>query len=173
MGSKPPGLRASASATSVTFPPSSQTQGGPTSTVTSPADLNFSSFTPIAKTRSSLRKTTPRQASERTANSAVTREMVLEGAELLRAAISRMSEQTGSHSGVLEAGKNLSKYCMSYVDSIQQMRNKFAFREAITKLESSLRELQICPSATGGANVQPDFSKLLSSVKEISDIVQR
>lgn len=103
----------------------------------------------------------------------MTRETVLEGAELLRAAISRMSEQTGSHSGVLEAGKNLSKYCMSYVDSIQQMRNKFAFREAITKLESSLRELQICPSATGGANVQPDFSKLLSSVKEISDIVQR
>lgn len=173
LGSKPPGLRGSASATLVTFPPSSQTQCGPSSTVTSPADQNFSSFTPIAKTRSSLRKTTPRQASERTSNSAVTRETVLEGAELLRAAISRMSEQTGSHSGVLEAGKNLSKYCMSYVDSIQQMRNKFAFREAITKLESSLRELQICPSATGGANVQPDFSKLLSSVKEISDIVQR
>lgn len=173
LGSKPPGLKASASTNSVTFPLSSQTQGGPSSTVASPADQNFSAFTPIAKTRSSLRKTTPRQASERTANSAVTREMVLEGAELLRAAISRMSEQTGSHSGVLEAGKNLSKYCMSYVDSIQQMRNKFAFREAITKLESSLRELQICPSATGGANAQPDFSKLLSSVKEISDIVQR
>lgn len=99
--------------------------------------------------------------------------MVLEGTELLRAAICRNSEQTGSHSAVLEAGKNLSKYCVSYVDSIQQMRNKFAFREAINKLESSLRELQICPTATGGANAQQDFSKLLSSVKEISDIVQR
>ncbi|MEQ2178995.1 hypothetical protein GOODEAATRI_019945, partial [Goodea atripinnis] len=173
LGSKPSGLKASAPATSVTTSPSSQTQGGPSSTVTPPADQNLSAFTPIAKTRSSLRKTTPRQASERTPNSAVTREMVLEGVELLRAAISRMSEQTGSHSGVLEAGKNLSKYCISYVDSILQMRNKFAFREAITKLESSLRELQICPSATGGANAQQDFSKLLSSVKEISDIVQR
>ncbi|XP_047228629.1 tyrosine-protein kinase ABL1 isoform X2 [Girardinichthys multiradiatus] len=173
LGSKPSGLKASAPATSVTTSPSSQTQGGPSSTVTPTADQNLSAFTPIAKTRSSLRKTTPRQASERTPNSAVTREMVLEGVELLRAAISRMSEQTGSHSGVLEAGKNLSKYCISYVDSILQMRNKFAFREAITKLESSLRELQICPSATGGANAQQDFSKLLSSVKEISDIVQR
>ncbi|XP_012724644.2 tyrosine-protein kinase ABL1 isoform X1 [Fundulus heteroclitus] len=169
LGSKPPALKASASTTSMTTSLSSQNQGGPSS----PADQGISAFTPIAKTRSSLRKTTPRQASERTPNSAVTREMVLEGAELLRAAISRMSEQTGSHSGVLEAGKNLSKYCVSYVDSIQQMRNKFAFREAINKLESSLRELQICPSATGGANAQQDFSKLLSSVKEISDIVQR
>ncbi|XP_038137974.1 tyrosine-protein kinase ABL1 isoform X2 [Cyprinodon tularosa] len=168
LGSKPPTLKASASANSVTSSLSSQIQGGGP-----PADQNISAFTPIARTRSSLRKTTPRQGSERTPYSAVTREMVLEGAELLRTAISRISEQTGSHNGVLEAGKNLSKYCVSYVDSIQQMRNKFAFREAITKLESSLRELQICPSATGGANAQQDFSKLLSSVKEISDIVQR
>ncbi|XP_061888213.1 tyrosine-protein kinase ABL1 isoform X2 [Entelurus aequoreus] len=130
-------------------------------------------FIPLVNTRRSLRKTAPRQASERTPNSAVTREMVLEGAERLRAAIGRNSEQTGSHSAVLEAGKNLSKYCVSYVDSIQQMRNKFAFREAINKLESSLRELQICPAASGGANAQQDFSKLLSSLKEISDIVQR
>ncbi|XP_027881187.1 tyrosine-protein kinase ABL1 isoform X1 [Xiphophorus couchianus] len=172
LGSKPPAIKASASAPSVTTSSSCQTQGGPSSTVASSADQNLSAFTPIAKTRSSLRKTTPRQGSERTPNSAVTREMVLEGAELLRAAISRMSEQTGSHSGVLEAGKNLSKYCMSYVDSIQQM-NKFAFREAINNLETRMRELQICPSATGGANAQQDFTKLLSSVKEISDIVQR
>uniref|UniRef100_A0AAY4BJ07 Tyrosine-protein kinase n=1 Tax=Denticeps clupeoides TaxID=299321 RepID=A0AAY4BJ07_9TELE len=113
--------------------------------------------------RRSLRKTRP---TERTSSSAITREMLLESTEALRAAIDRNSEQTGSHSAVLEAGKNLSKYCASYVESIQQMR-KFAFREAINKLESSLRELQICPTA------QQDFSKLLSSVKEISDIVQR
>uniref|UniRef100_A0A9J8A8Q1 Tyrosine-protein kinase n=2 Tax=Cyprinus carpio TaxID=7962 RepID=A0A9J8A8Q1_CYPCA len=130
-----------------------------------------SNFIPLMTTRRSLRKT--RQPSERLSNSCITREMVLESTELLRAAIGRMSEQTGSHSAVLEAGKNLSKYCASYVESIQQMRNKFAFREAINKLESSLRELQICPAATGGANTPQDFSKLLSSVKEISDIVQR
>ncbi|XP_037548230.1 tyrosine-protein kinase ABL1 [Nematolebias whitei] len=168
--SKPQPLKSPTSPTSATTFPSTQNQGG--SAVTTPTDQSSIAFTPLAKTRISLRKTTPRQASERTPNSAVTREMVLEGAELLRKAISRISEQTGSHSSVLEAGKNLSKYCVSFVDSIQQM-NKFAFREAINKLESSLRELQICPTATGGSNAQQDFSKLLSSVKEISDIVQR
>ncbi|XP_037835553.1 tyrosine-protein kinase ABL1 isoform X2 [Kryptolebias marmoratus] len=169
--SKPQPLKSPTSSTSTTTLPSTQSQGG--SSATSPPNQSSTAFTPLATTRISLRKTTPRQASERTPNSAVTREMVLEGAELLRAAISRVSEQTGSHSAVLEAGKNLSKYCVSYVDSIQQMRNKFAFREAITKLESSLRGLQICPTATGGSSAQHDFSKLLSSVKEISDIVQR
>lgn len=127
-------------------------------------------FIPLVTTRRSLRKT---RQNERIPNSTITREMVLESTELLRAAISRNSEQTGSHNAVLEAGNNLSKYCLSYVDSIQQMRNKFAFREAINKLESSLRELQICPTATGGASTPQDFTKLLSSLKEISDIVQR
>ncbi|XP_036384367.1 tyrosine-protein kinase ABL1 isoform X2 [Megalops cyprinoides] len=126
---------------------------------------------PLTITRRSLRKT--RQPAERQPSSAVTREMVLEGAEQLRAAIGRNAEQTGSHGAVLEAGKNLSKFCVSYVESIQQMRNKFAFREAINKLENSLRELQICPAATGGSAAPQDFTKLLSSVKEISDIVQR
>ncbi|XP_011603227.2 tyrosine-protein kinase ABL1 isoform X2 [Takifugu rubripes] len=172
--SKPQPLKTSSSSTSVSASLSSQSLGGFSSSLTSPGDQSSpTAFIPLVNTRRSLRKTAPRQASERTPNSAVTRDMVLEGTELLRAAICRNSEQTGSHSAVLEAGKNLSKYCMSYVDSIQQMRNKFAFREAINKLESSLRELQICPTATGGANAQQDFSKLLSSVKEISDIVQR
>lgn len=172
--SKPQPLKTSTSSTSVTNSLSSQSLGSFSSCLTSPGELSSpTAIIPLVNTRRSLRKTAPRQATERTPNSAVTREMVLEGTELLRAAISRNSEQTGSHSAVLEAGKNLSKYCVSYVDSIQQMRNKFAFREAINKLESSLRELQICPTATGGANAQQDFSKLLSSVKEISDIVQR
>ncbi|XP_034047534.1 tyrosine-protein kinase ABL1 isoform X2 [Thalassophryne amazonica] len=171
--SKPQPLKTSSSSTSVTTSASSQSLGLPSS-LTSPGDLaSPTTFIPLVNTRRSLRKTVPRQPAERTPNSAVTREMVLEGAERLRAAICRNSEQTGSHSAVLEAGKNLSKYCVSYVDSIQQMRNKFAFREAINKLENSLRELQICPTATGGANTPQDFSKLLSSVKEISDIVQR
>ncbi|XP_029024291.1 tyrosine-protein kinase ABL1 isoform X2 [Betta splendens] len=172
--SSKPLLKSSASSSSVSTSLSGQSLGGFPSSLTSPGDLGSpNAFIPLVNPRRSLRKTAPRQGTERTPNSAVTREMLLEGTELLRAAISRNSEQTGSHSAVLEAGKNLSKYCMSYVDSIQQMRNKFAFREAITKLENSLRELQICPTATGGANAPQDFSKLLSSVKEISDIVQR
>ncbi|XP_028981135.1 tyrosine-protein kinase ABL1 isoform X1 [Esox lucius] len=167
------------SKTSTSSSSSSSSMSGSTSSplgfssLTSPGDQSSpTAFIPLMNTRRSLRKT--RAPPERQPNSAITRDMVLEGTELLRTAIGRNSEQTGSHSAVLEAGKNLSKYCMSYVESIQQMRNKFAFREAINKLESSLRELQICPAATGGASgAQQDFSKLLSSVKEISDIVQR
>ncbi|XP_033893215.1 tyrosine-protein kinase ABL1-like isoform X1 [Acipenser ruthenus] len=128
-------------------------------------------FIPLICTRVSLRKT--RQPPEKLSSSAITRDTVLEGTEQLRAAIGRNSEQTGSHGAVLEAGKNLFGYCVGYVDSIQQMRNKFSFREAINKLEVSLRELQICPASSGGPSSAQDFSKLLSSVKEISDIVQR
>ena len=129
-------------------------------------------FIPLISTRVSLRKT--RQPPERLASGAITKGMVLDGTEALCLAISKNSEQMASHSAVLEAGKNLYTFCVSYVDSIQQMRNKFAFREAINKLENNLRELQICPAtAGGGPAATQDFSKLLSSVKEISDIVQR
>lgn len=130
------------------------------------------SFIPLISTRVSLRKT--RQPPEKIASGTVTKGMVLESAEALRTAISKNSEQMASHGAVLEAGKNLYTFCTSYVDSIQQMRNKFAFREAINKLENNLRELQICPAtAGGGPAATQDFSKLLNSVKEISDIVQR
>ncbi|XP_009081794.1 PREDICTED: tyrosine-protein kinase ABL1 isoform X5 [Acanthisitta chloris] len=129
-------------------------------------------FIPLISTRVSLRKT--RQPPERIASGTITKGVVLESTEALRIAISKNSEQMASHSAVLEAGKNLYTFCVSYVDSIQQMRNKFAFREAINKLENNLRELQICPASAGsGPAATQDFSKLLSSVKEISDIVQR
>ncbi|XP_034291970.1 tyrosine-protein kinase ABL1 isoform X1 [Pantherophis guttatus] len=129
-------------------------------------------FIPLISTRVSLRKT--RQPPEKIASGTVTKGTVLESSDALRTAINKNSEQMVSHSAVLEAGKNLYTFCVSYVDSIQQMRNKFAFREAINKLENSLRELQICPATVGGGPATtPDFSKLLGSVKEISDIVQR
>ncbi|XP_007898441.1 tyrosine-protein kinase ABL1 isoform X3 [Callorhinchus milii] len=121
-------------------------------------------FIPLISTRVSLRKT--RQQPEKITSANITKDTVLESTEALRAAIGKNSEQMASHSAVLEAGKNLYTFCVSYVDSIQQMRNKFAFREAINKLENNLRELQICSASQ-------DFTKLLSSVKEISDIVQR
>ncbi|XP_069603629.1 tyrosine-protein kinase ABL1 isoform X1 [Ranitomeya imitator] len=131
-------------------------------------------FIPLISTRVSLRKT--RQPPEKLPSGAVTKETLLESTTCLRAAINRNSEQMASHSAVLEAAKNLHAFCTCYVDSIQQMRNKFAFREAMSKLENSLRDLQICPAAasTGGGPATPqDFTKLLSSVKEISDVVQR
>ncbi|XP_063792778.1 tyrosine-protein kinase ABL1 isoform X2 [Pseudophryne corroboree] len=139
-----------------------------------PSSSSSTAFIPLLSTRVSLRKT--RQPPEKFLSGAVTKDTVLESTECLRAAISRNSEQMASHSAVLEAAKNLHAFCTSYVDSIQQMRNKFAFREAMSKLENSLRDLQICPTAasTGGGPATPqDFSRLLSSVKEISDVVQR
>ncbi|KAG7480444.1 hypothetical protein MATL_G00056130 [Megalops atlanticus] len=124
-----------------------------------------------ATARESLRKT--RQPPARVVRSAVTREEVLRAVEQLGVAIDRNLQQKGSHSAVLEAAKNLSKLCARYLESIRHMRTKFAFREAMASLESSLRELQVCPTATGGSRVQQDFTKLLSSLKEISNIVQR
>ncbi|XP_070451342.1 tyrosine-protein kinase ABL1 isoform X3 [Equus przewalskii] len=163
---------------------STKPAGTPTSPVPAPSVLPSASstlagdqpsstaFIPLISTRVSLRKT--RQPPERIASGAITKGVVLDGTEALCLAISKNSEQMASHSAVLEAGKNLYTFCVSYVDSIQQMRNKFAFREAINKLENNLRELQICPATAGsGPAATQDFSKLLSSVKEISDIVQR
>ncbi|XP_068925445.1 tyrosine-protein kinase ABL1 isoform X2 [Petaurus breviceps papuanus] len=147
-----------------TLPSASSTLGG--------EQLSSTAFIPLISTRVSLRKT--RQPPERLASGAITKGVVLDSTEALCLAISKNSEQMASHSAVLEAGKNLYTFCVSYVDSIQQMRNKFAFREAINKLENNLRELQICPATAGsGPAATQDFSKLLSSVKEISDIVQR
>ncbi|XP_043913877.1 tyrosine-protein kinase ABL1 [Protopterus annectens] len=137
---------------------------------TSADQQSSTAFTPLISTRASLRKT--RQQPEKIASGTITKDLVLESTEALRVTINKNSEQTSNYSAVLEAGKNLHTFCMSYVDSIQQMR-KFAFREAINKLEVNLRELQICPTSSGGPAVTQDFSKLLSSVKEISDIVQR
>ncbi|XP_004916731.1 tyrosine-protein kinase ABL1 isoform X2 [Xenopus tropicalis] len=147
--------------------------GGDQSQPSAPSSSSSTAFVPLISTRVSLRKT--RQPPEKH-SSPVTKETVMASTECLKAAIARNSEQMASHSTVLEAAKNLHAFCTSYVDSIQQMRNKFAFREAISKLENSLRDLQICPApaaAGGGAATSQDFSKLLTSVKEISDVVQR
>ncbi|XP_008588733.1 PREDICTED: tyrosine-protein kinase ABL1 [Galeopterus variegatus] len=163
---------------------STKPAGTPTSPTPAPSTLpsapsalagdqpSSTAFIPLISTRVSLRKT--RQPPERITSGTITKGVVLDSTEALCLAISRNSEQMASHSAVLEAGKNLYTFCVSYVDSIQQMRNKFAFREAINKLENNLRELQICPATAGsGSAATQDFSKLLSSVKEISDIVQR
>ncbi|OCT57572.1 hypothetical protein XELAEV_18003353mg [Xenopus laevis] len=120
--------------------------GGDQSQQPAPSSYSSTAFVPLISTRVSLRKT--RQPPEKH-SSPVTKETVLASTECLKAAITH---------------------------SIQQMRNKFAFREAISKLENSLRDLQICPApaaAGGGAATSQDFSKLLTSVKEISDVVQR
>lgn len=121
-----------------------------------------------------LRRT--RQQAERVALERVSREALLECAECLSSALHASAESPTS-SQVLDAGHQLLDYCSGYVDCIPQMRNKFAFREAVGKLELSLQELRASSSGCGGGGggVGPNtvLDNLHSCIKEISDVVQR
>lgn len=128
---------------------------------------------PSAGSKVALRRT--RQQVERVPLERVSREALLECAECLSSALQASSESPTS-SQVLDAGHQLLDYCSGYVDCIPQMRNKFAFREAVGKLELSLQELRASSSGGGGlSSVGPStvLDNLHSCIKEISDVVQR
>ncbi|KAL4656071.1 Abelson tyrosine-protein kinase 2-like isoform X1 [Arapaima gigas] len=120
---------------------------------------------------------------DRTPLGQVSKEALLECAEGLSSAL-RASAEPSSSSHVLDAGHQLLDCCSGYVDCISQTRNKFAFREAVGKLELSLHELRASSSGGGtgggggagggtvlGASVVLD--NLHACIKEISDVVQR
>ena len=119
-----------------------------------------------------LRRT--RQQAERVPLERVSREALLECAECLSSAL-HASAESPSSSQVLDAGHQLLDYCSGYVDCIPQMRNKFAFREAVGKLEHSLQELRASSSGGGLSSVGTNnvLDNLHSCIKEISDVVQR
>ncbi|XP_072367374.1 tyrosine-protein kinase ABL2 isoform X1 [Scyliorhinus torazame] len=121
-------------------------------------------------TRISLRKT--KLPPEKVPTEKISKEALLECAELLCSVIDSGSESI-SNSQLVEAGYRLLDHCTGYVDCITQMRNKFAFREAVNKLEQSLHELQVSSTASTGLATNPVFSNLLTCAKELSDIVQR
>ncbi|MEQ2181179.1 Tyrosine-protein kinase abl2, partial [Goodea atripinnis] len=103
------------------------------------------------------------------------REALLECAESLSSALSASSDSPSS-SQVLDAGHQLLDCCSGYVDCIPQMRNKFAFREAVGKLELSLQELRASSSGGGGLSSVGSntvLDNLHNCIKEISDVVQR
>lgn len=84
------------------------------------------------------------------------------------------------NSQLVDTGHQLLDYCTGYVDSIPQTRNKFAFREAVSRLEVSLQELQVSSAGSGAGGSSsasqgpnPVLNNLLSCVQEISDVVQR
>lgn len=114
-----------------------------------------------------LRKT--RQTAERISTGKISKEALLECASLLSSAI---AEPT-TNSQLVDTGHQLLDYCSGYVDCIPQTRNKFAFREAVSKLELSLQELQVSSTAAGVPGANPVLNNLLSCVQEISDVVQR
>lgn len=126
-----------------------------------------------AGSKVALRRT--RQQAERVPLERVSREALLECAECLSSALHASSESPAS-SQVLDAGHQLLDYCSGYVDCIPQMRNKFAFREAVGKLELSLQELRASSSGGGGLSSVGSntvLDNLHSCIKEISDVVQR
>lgn len=126
-----------------------------------------------AASKLALRRT--RQQAERVPLERVSRQALLECAECLSSALHASSESPAS-SQVLDAGHQLLDYCSGYVDCIPQMRNKFAFREAVGKLELSLQELRASSSGSGGlssAGPNTVVDNLHSCIKEISDVVQR
>ncbi|KAF6292339.1 ABL proto-oncogene 2, non-receptor tyrosine kinase [Rhinolophus ferrumequinum] len=120
-----------------------------------------------AGTKVALRKT--RQAAEKISADRISKEALLECADLLSSAI---TEPVPS-SQLVDTGHQLLDYCSGYVDCIPQTRNKFAFREAVSKLELSLQELQVSSAAAGVPGANPVLHNLLSCVQEISDVVQR
>ncbi|XP_066117349.1 tyrosine-protein kinase ABL2 isoform X4 [Saccopteryx bilineata] len=114
-----------------------------------------------------LRKS--RQAAEKISADKISKEALLECADLLSSAIS----EPVPNSQLVDTGHQLLDYCSGYVDCIPQTRNKFAFREAVSKLELSLQELQVSSAAAAAPGANPVLSNLLSCVQEISDVVQR
>ncbi|XP_021121016.1 Abelson tyrosine-protein kinase 2 isoform X5 [Heterocephalus glaber] len=120
-----------------------------------------------AGTKVALRKT--KQAAEKISADKISKEALLECADLLSSAIT----EPVPNSQLVDTGHQLLDYCSGYVDCIPQTRNKFAFREAVSKLELSLQELQVSSAAAGVPGGNPVLNNLLSCVQEISDVVQR
>ncbi|KAM6165671.1 tyrosine-protein kinase ABL2 isoform 4-T4 [Erethizon dorsatum] len=120
-----------------------------------------------AGTKVALRKT--KQAAEKISADKISKEALLECADLLSSAIT----EPVPNSQLVDTGHQLLDYCSGYVDCIPQTRNKFAFREAVSKLELSLQELQVSSTAAGVPGANPVLNNLLSCVQEISDVVQR
>uniref|UniRef100_A0A674JNK9 Tyrosine-protein kinase n=1 Tax=Terrapene triunguis TaxID=2587831 RepID=A0A674JNK9_9SAUR len=114
-----------------------------------------------------LRKT--KQAAEKISADKISKEALLECADLLSSAIAEPTP----NSQLVDTGHQLLDYCSGYVDCIPQTRNKFAFREAVSKLELSLQELQVSSTAASVPGANPVLNNLLSCVQEISDVVQR
>ncbi|XP_027514206.1 tyrosine-protein kinase ABL2 isoform X3 [Corapipo altera] len=135
--------------------------------------LSSSSTSPVkmangtAGAKVALRKT--KQAAEKIPADKISKEALLECADLLSSAIAEPTP----NSQLVDTGHQLLDYCSGYVDCIPHTRNKFAFREAVSKLELSLQELQVSSTAAGVPGANPVLNNLLSCVQEISDVVQR
>ncbi|XP_044157119.1 tyrosine-protein kinase ABL2 isoform X2 [Bufo gargarizans] len=124
--------------------------------------------------RGALRKS--KQPVEKVPAEKISKEALLQCAGMLSSALTVPQP----NSQLVDTGHQLLDYCTGYVDSIPQTRNKFAFREAVSRLEVSLQELQVSSAGSGAGGASsasqgpnPVLNNLLSCVQEISDVVQR
>ncbi|XP_032884041.1 tyrosine-protein kinase ABL2 isoform X4 [Amblyraja radiata] len=167
-GGKRPTIPVFAKISRPSIPPPQVPPGSSIPTATTSKLTNGTSVT--AGARISLRKT--KLPPEKVPTEKISKEALLECAELLSNVIDSGSEST-SNSQLVEAGHRLLDHCSGYVDCITQMRNKFAFREAVSKLEHGLHELQVSSTASTGPPTNSVLSNLLTCVRELSEIVQR
>ncbi|KAJ7986630.1 hypothetical protein DPEC_G00341870 [Dallia pectoralis] len=154
-------------------PPTSSNNTIATPTKMSNGAASTASPNPPSGGTKPLRRT--RQQAERVQPEKLSKDALLECAECLSGAL-HSSPEPSSSCQVLDAGHQLLEYCSGYVDCIPQMRNKFAFREAVGKLELSLQELRASSSSGGtlsGPGLSPALDNLHTCIKEISDMVQR
>uniref|UniRef100_A0A9J8CW09 Tyrosine-protein kinase n=2 Tax=Cyprinus carpio TaxID=7962 RepID=A0A9J8CW09_CYPCA len=152
-------------------PPAPIVPSSNTTTQTKMANGVFSGGPGPTSAKPTLRRT--RLQTERIPLEKISKEALLECAECLSSALQGNTELSSS-SQVLDVGHQLLDYCSGYVDCIPQTRNKFAFREAVGKLELNLQELRA--SSTGGGSgpgTSPALDNLHTCIKEISDVVQR
>ncbi|XP_023677162.2 tyrosine-protein kinase ABL2 isoform X1 [Paramormyrops kingsleyae] len=159
-GTAPSGISSSSSSSSTCSSPSSLPTG--------------SSKVTLRQTRRQPDRAALDKASRELAVEKVNKEALLECADCLSSALLSSAEPSSS-SQVLDAGHQLLNYCSGYVDCIPQTRNKFAFREAVGKLELGLQELRASSGGGAAAASGPGsaLDNLHNCIKEISDVVKR
>uniref|UniRef100_A0A8C4NBJ3 non-specific protein-tyrosine kinase n=2 Tax=Eptatretus burgeri TaxID=7764 RepID=A0A8C4NBJ3_EPTBU len=78
-----------------------------------------------------------------------------------------------NHAAVLEAGQRLLEASRRYVNAIRQTRNKFEFREALERLETAVRALQVAPGSASSEEAAAAMARLLSHARNLGQIAQR
>ncbi|XP_066293447.1 tyrosine-protein kinase ABL1-like isoform X1 [Branchiostoma lanceolatum] len=126
-------------------------------------------FKPLIPARVSLRK---RPLVEKPLED-VTKESLLQMSDGLLQKLTN-TKQNSHITDVQELGQDYLNACSHYIDNVQQPHAKFAFREAVNKLEGCMHELRLSQTSTSHhPNLDKALAELRRTTKEISGIVKR